>query len=109
MSSVEHLVPCNLELKRVGPINIRWNLLDMCASALNERTARGTVRLSFLWVMLMSFGIYIVGYIVYIVGMVIVGAMLSAPTQWIVVGALCLTGMAIVHGVTATRQKDAPS
>jgi len=31
------------------------------------------------------------------------------PVQWIGVGTLCLVGVGIVHGVTATRQKDAQS
>lgn len=57
----------------------------------------------------MSFGIYIVGYAVFIVGLAIGAHLLNVPPQWIGVGALCLTGVAIVHGVTATRQKDTAS
>ena len=54
----------------------------------------------------MSFAIYIVGYIVLIVGLAIGAHLLHVPQQWIGVGILCLAGLAIVHGVTATRQKD---
>lgn len=54
----------------------------------------------------MSFGIYIVGYIVLIVGMAMGANMLHVPQKWIVVGVVCLVGIAIIHGVTATRQKD---
>lgn len=57
----------------------------------------------------MSFGIYIAGYIIFIVGVAIGAHLLNAPPQWIGVGALCLIGLAIVHGVTATRQKDTSS
>ena len=57
----------------------------------------------------MSFGIYIVGYIIFIAGIAIGAYMLDAPPQWIGVGVLCLIGVAIVHGVTATRQKDTAS
>jgi uncharacterized membrane protein YiaA len=57
----------------------------------------------------MSFGIYIVGYVIFIAGVAIGAHLLNAPLQWIGVGVLCLTGVAIVHGVTATRQKDTPS
>jgi uncharacterized membrane protein YiaA len=57
----------------------------------------------------MSFGIYIVGYIIFILGMAIGAHLLNVPLQWIGVGVLCLVGLAIVHGVTATRQKDLPS
>jgi hypothetical protein len=35
--------------------------------------------------------------------------LLHVPQKWIGVGVLCLIGIAIIHGVTATRQKDPPS
>ena len=57
----------------------------------------------------MSFGIYIVGYIILIVGLAIGANLLHVPLKWIGVGVLCLIGIAIIHGVTATRQKDPPS
>jgi len=54
----------------------------------------------------MSFGLYIVGYIILIVGLAIGAHFLEVPPKWIGVGVLCLVGIAIVHGVTATRHKD---
>jgi hypothetical protein len=54
----------------------------------------------------MSFGIYIVGYIILIVGLALGAHLLQVPQKWIGVGVLCLVGMAIIHGVTATRHKD---
>lgn len=57
----------------------------------------------------MSFWIYIAGYAIFITGVAIGAHLLNAPPQWIGVGVLCLIGVAIVHGVTVTRQKDAPS
>jgi uncharacterized membrane protein YiaA len=57
----------------------------------------------------MSFGIYIVGYIILIVGLAIGAHLLQVPQKWIGVGVLCLIGIAIIHGVTATRHKDPPS
>jgi len=57
----------------------------------------------------MSFGIYIVGYIILIVGLAMGAHLLHLPPKWIAVGVICLVGLAIVHGVTATRQKDPPS
>jgi uncharacterized membrane protein YiaA len=54
----------------------------------------------------MSFAIYLVGYLVLIVGLAIGAHLLHVPQQWIGVGILCLVGLAIVHGVTATRHKD---
>jgi uncharacterized membrane protein YiaA len=57
----------------------------------------------------MSFGIFIVGHIILIVGLAIGARLLHAPQKWIGVGVLCLIGIAIIHGVTATRHKDPPS
>ena len=57
----------------------------------------------------MSFGIYIAGYIIFIVGLAIGAYMLHVPQKWIGVGVLCLIGIVIIHGVTATRQKDPTS
>ena len=57
----------------------------------------------------MSFGLYIVGYIILIIGLAIGAHLLHVPQKWIGVGVLCLIGITIIHGVTATRQKDPPS
>ena len=57
----------------------------------------------------MSFGIYIAGYIILIIGLAIGANMLHLPPKWIGVVILCMVGVAILHGVTATRQKDAAS
>ena len=57
----------------------------------------------------MSFGIYIVGYMILIVGLAIGAYLVHVPLEWIGVGVLCLIGVAIIHGVTVTRHKDRPS
>jgi hypothetical protein len=57
----------------------------------------------------MSFGLYIAGYVIFIVGLAIGAYLLNLPAQWIGVGVLCLIGIGIIHGVTATRQKDSSS
>jgi hypothetical protein len=57
----------------------------------------------------MSFGIFIAGYIILIIGLSIGAHLLPVPQKWIGVGVLCLIGIAIIHGVTATRHKDPPS
>lgn len=56
----------------------------------------------------MSFAIYIVGFLIFIGGLVYAAVILHVPTQWIAVGAIVLVGLAILTGVKATRQKDAP-
>ncbi len=57
----------------------------------------------------MSFGIYIVGYIILIIGLAIGAHLLHVPNEWIGVCVLCMIGIAIIHGVKATRHKDPPS
>ena len=54
----------------------------------------------------MSFGIYIAGYVILIAGLALGAHFLHIHPKWIWVGVICLIGMAIIHGVTATRQKD---
>jgi Mn2+/Fe2+ NRAMP family transporter len=54
----------------------------------------------------MSFGIYLVGYIIMIIGLAIGAHLLHVPPRWIGVGVLVLVGLGILHGVTATRQRD---
>lgn len=57
----------------------------------------------------MSFGIYIAGYVIFIIGLAIGANLLDVPPKWIGVGVLCMVGLAIVHGVSVTRQRDAQS
>lgn len=54
----------------------------------------------------MSFGIYLIGYVIMIVGLAIGAHMLHVPDHWIGVGVLVLVGLGILHGVTSTRQRD---
>ncbi|MGE4073239.1 MAG: hypothetical protein AB7E72_18875 [Lysobacterales bacterium] len=57
----------------------------------------------------MSFGIYLVGALI-LIGGLIYGAVLAAiPTHWIVVGAIIAVGASILAAVGATRQKDPSS
>lgn len=57
----------------------------------------------------MSFGIYLAGYVIFIIGAAFGAHLLNVPMEWIGVGVLCMIGIAIIHGVTSTRQKDASS
>jgi len=54
----------------------------------------------------LSFGLYIVGFLIVIGGLIYGAVMLHVPQHWIVVGAVILLGLAILTGVKATRQKD---
>ena len=54
----------------------------------------------------MSFGLYIVGFIVLIVGLALGAYLMHIPAQWIGVGVVVLIGLGILTGVTTTRQRD---
>ncbi|HEY3698641.1 MAG TPA: hypothetical protein VGK97_04865 [Spongiibacteraceae bacterium] len=79
----------------------------MDASALRDKNITNTLDTTdFYERRNMSFGIYIAGYFIFIVGLALGAYLLNVPPQWIGVGVLCMVGIAIIHGVTATRQKD---
>jgi hypothetical protein len=54
----------------------------------------------------MSFGLYVLGYLIVIGGLIYGATLMHVPTQWVAVGAIVLAGLGIVTGVKATRQKD---
>lgn|GEM_PF-731316 len=57
----------------------------------------------------MSFGIYIVGALIVIGGLIYGAVLLHVPAHWIVVGGIVLAGTGILMGVKNTRQKDPSS
>jgi hypothetical protein len=54
----------------------------------------------------MSFGIYTVGFVIMLCGLVWGAHMMHIPGQWIGVGAIVLLGIGILTAVKNTRQKD---
>jgi len=54
----------------------------------------------------MSFGIYMVGYIILLIGLAVGAFMLHIAPAWIGVGVLIMIGLGILLGVTSTRQRD---
>jgi hypothetical protein len=54
----------------------------------------------------MSFGIYLAGFIIVIIGLALGAHMMHVPPQWIGVGVLVLVGLGIVKGVASTKQRD---
>jgi hypothetical protein len=54
----------------------------------------------------MSFGLYMVGFIILIVGLSLGAWLLHVPPRWIGVGDICLIGLGILLGVTSTRRPD---
>ena len=54
----------------------------------------------------MSFGLYLLGYIVLIIGLAIGAHLMHVPPRWIGVGVITLVGIGILTGVTRTRRPD---
>jgi hypothetical protein len=54
----------------------------------------------------MSFGIYLIGYVILIVGLSIGAHLMHIPPRWIGVGVLVMVGLGVISGVTATRNRD---
>ena len=57
----------------------------------------------------MSFGLYVAGFIIMIIGLALAANMMHVPGQWIGVGVVVLVGLGIVSGVARTRQRDSSS
>jgi hypothetical protein len=54
----------------------------------------------------MSFGLYMVGYIILIIGLAIGAHFMHMPPRWIGVGVIVMVGIGILTGVTSTRRPD---
>jgi len=57
----------------------------------------------------MSFTIYLIGYIIFIIGLATGAHLLHMPPKWIGVGVLILAGLGVLSGVARTRQRDSSS
>ena len=54
----------------------------------------------------MSFGLYSLGYLLVIIGLLYGAHLLHVPPHWIVVGGVVLFGCGILSAVKTTRPKD---
>ena len=55
---------------------------------------------------LMSFGLYLAGAVVVVIGLIYGATLMHIPSHWIIVMGLVAVGMAILGGVQNTRMKD---
>ena len=56
-----------------------------------------------------SFSIYLIGFIVVIIGLAIAATLIGIPSIWIGVGVLVLIGMGVLMGVSRTKRPDPPA
>jgi uncharacterized membrane protein YiaA len=56
-----------------------------------------------------SFGTYLIGFAILIVGLAIAAYLLNVPTMWILVGVIVLLGIGIVSATTRGKRKDPPA
>jgi urea transporter len=50
-----------------------------------------------------SFGIYLIGFIILIIGLALGAHLAGVPTMWIAVGVICLIGIGILSAVKKTQ------
>jgi uncharacterized membrane protein len=56
-----------------------------------------------------SFSIYLIGFIVLIIGLAIAAVILGVPQIWIGVGVIVLIGLGVLTGVSKTKRPDPPA
>jgi len=56
-----------------------------------------------------SFAIYIVGYVILIVGLALAANLIGISSTWIGIGVVVLIGLGILTGVSRTRRPDPPA
>lgn len=56
-----------------------------------------------------SFSIYIIGFIILILGLGLGAHMLGVPDIWIGIGVIVLIGIAVLSGVSRTKRPDPPA
>jgi hypothetical protein len=54
----------------------------------------------------MSFGLYLLGFLIVIGGLMYGAVLMHMPAHWIAVGAVVLLGFGILTAVKTTRQRD---
>lgn len=56
-----------------------------------------------------SFGTYLVGFLLVIIGLAVGAYLLNAPPMWIGVAVVVMAGLGIVMATTRTKPKDPPA
>ena len=55
-----------------------------------------------------SFGTYIIGFVILVVGLAMAAFLLDVPTMWIAVGVIVALGIGVITATSRTKMKDPP-
>jgi positive regulator of sigma E activity len=55
-----------------------------------------------------SFATYLIGFIIFIVGLAFAAYLLNVPTQWIAVGVIILIGIGVLMATRHEKPRDPP-
>lgn len=55
-----------------------------------------------------SFSVYLIGFIILVIGLALGAHLAGVPTHWIAVGVICLIGIGILSAVKKTQAKAHP-
>jgi urea transporter len=55
-----------------------------------------------------SFGIYLIGFIILVIGLALGAHLAHVPSMWIAVGVICLLGIGILSAVKKTQGRTRP-
>ena len=56
-----------------------------------------------------SFGTYLLGFFILIVGLAVAAYLLNVPTMWILVGVIVMIGIGILMATQRTKPRDPPA
>ncbi len=56
-----------------------------------------------------SFGTYLIGFFILVIGLAIAAFMLGAPPLWIGIGVIVAIGLGILTATSRTKMKDPPT
>jgi uncharacterized membrane protein YiaA len=55
-----------------------------------------------------SFGTYLLGFLILIIGLAIAAYLLNVPSMWIAVGVIVMVGIGVLMATTRGKMKDPP-
>lgn len=105
-SSYAHFHSFDLYPARQSQAILRVSARPSCFSALRPRN--GAAQAPLLARFPMSFGLYLIGFVIVIAGVAWGMSFAGIPTTWVLITCVILLGIGILTAVTNERSKDRP-